>query len=80
MRFIAKELNLSYMNRYRIIIRGHLDTNQIQFFEYMSLKKLSTGESIIFSPEIDNATLSRLLYKIHDCGLELLSVKAFTDD
>lgn len=62
-------------NRYKILIKGHLNPCWAEWFEDMALEWTGTGETIISGEVADQAALQGLLNKIFRLNLPLISVK-----
>ncbi len=59
---------------YEIHIKGHLDMRWADWFEGLSITLEKNGDTVLTSPGLDQAALHRLLKKIRDLGMTLLSV------
>ncbi len=59
---------------YRIAIQGHLDQSWTEWFDGLTLTHEPTGCTVITGTLADQAALYRLLIKLRDLGLPLLSV------
>ncbi len=60
--------------RYEIRVKGHLDPRWDAWFAGMALSAQADGTTTVVGPVQDQAALQGLLRKIHDIGLQLLSV------
>jgi hypothetical protein len=60
---------------YKIRVKGHLGPTWAAWFEGMSVKLLSNGESELSGDVCDDAALHGVLVKIRDLGLPLVSVR-----
>ena len=60
--------------RWKIRLRGHLDSRWAAWFDGLSLTNDSDGITIIYGPVADQAALYGLLQKVRDLGLPLVSV------
>jgi len=60
--------------RYRIRLRGHLETRWAAWFEGMTLSHERDGSTILSGQVVDQAALHGLLRKVRDTGLPLVSV------
>ena len=54
---------------YVIVFQGHLDERRMRWFEGMNVIRLTSGETVLTGPVIDQAALRGLLGSIHDLGL-----------
>jgi len=59
---------------YLIAIDGHLDDQWAAWFEGLTLTRAANGETRLTGPVVDQAALHRLLRKVRDLGLPLLTV------
>jgi hypothetical protein len=59
---------------YRIIIKGHLDSEWSDWFDGLTITLVDTGETILSGPVVDQTALHGVLIKIRDLGLPLLSL------
>jgi hypothetical protein len=62
--------------RYRIRVKGHLDTFWQAWFENLSITHDGDGTSLLSGPIRDQAALYGLLIKLRDLGLTLLFLEA----
>ena len=60
--------------QYEIRIRGHLDMRWADWFEDVTITLEKDGNTVLTGPGIDQAALHRLLRKVRDLGMTLLSV------
>lgn len=60
--------------RYEIRIKGHLDRRWADWFEGLTIKLENNGDTVLAGPVMDQAALLRLLRKVRDLGMTLLSV------
>lgn len=60
--------------RYEIRVRGHLDTRWSDWFEGFTITPEDDGDTVLAGPVMDQAALFRVLRKVRDLGLILLSV------
>ncbi|HBV86141.1 hypothetical protein [Desulfosporosinus sp.] len=63
------------MERYEIIIKGHIDQRREDWFAGLEITLLSGGESRLAGEVADQAALHGILNRIRDMGLQLSSVK-----
>lgn len=61
-------------NVYKFRIKGHLDSQWSDWFEGLIITLQDNGETLLTGPVIDQAALHRLLKKIRDLGIPLISV------
>ncbi len=59
---------------YRIIIKGHLDSEWSDWFDGLTITLVDNGETILTGPIVDQTALHGVLIKIRDLGLPLLSL------
>jgi hypothetical protein len=59
---------------YEIRIQGHLEQDWTGWFEGLTITLADTGETVLTGPVVDQAALFRVLRKVRDIGLPLLSV------
>ena len=59
---------------YEIRIKGHLDARWADSFEGLAITLEEDGCTLLTGPVIDQAALHRLLRKVRDMGMTLLSV------
>lgn len=59
---------------YEIRIKGHLDLRWSDWFEGLTITPEKDGDTVLTGPVIDQAALYRLLRKVRDLGMTLLSV------
>jgi hypothetical protein len=59
---------------YEIRIKGPLDADWSDWFEGMSVKLDEDGNTLISGPVVDQAALYSLLKKVHQIGLQLISI------
>jgi hypothetical protein len=59
---------------YQIVIRGHLSSQWSDWFDGCSVILDEHGQTILVGSVADQAALHRLLKKIRDLGLPLISV------
>jgi len=67
-------------NHYQIRIKGHLDERWMRWFEGFTVLQQPNGETLISGTMIDQAALFGALNRIHDLGLELVSVHQQVSD
>ena len=68
---------------YEIRVKGHLDVRWTDWFEDLTITLEKNGDTMLAGPVIDQAALHRLLRKVRDLGMTLLSVnlrKEITDE
>jgi hypothetical protein len=59
---------------YEIRIKGHLDMRWSEWFEGLTITLEDNGDTLLTGPVVDQAALHRLLRKVRDLGMTLLSV------
>ncbi|MDD2858968.1 MAG: hypothetical protein PHU75_09880 [Candidatus Nanopelagicales bacterium] len=59
---------------YEIRLRGHLEPRWNAWFVDMTLTTDDDGTTVVAGPVADQAALQGLLRKIHDMGIELMSL------
>ncbi len=60
--------------QYEVRVKGHLDMRWADWFEGLSITLEKNGDTILTGPGLDQAALHRLLKKVRDLGMTLLSV------
>jgi len=61
-------------DRYRIVLKGQLDTDWNTWFENLDIQYNDSGNTILSGPVSDSAALHGILDRIRDLNLELISV------
>jgi len=59
---------------YEIRIKGHLDRDWSDWFEGMRITLEDDGNTLISGPVMDQASLYGLLKRVHQIGLQLISI------
>ncbi len=59
---------------YEIRIKGHLDVRWSDWFEGLTITPEKDGNTVLIGLVVDQAALFRLLRKVRDLGMTLLSV------
>ena len=59
---------------YRIIIKGHLDSEWSDWFDGLTITLVDNGETVLTGPLVDQTALHGVLIKIRDLGLPLLGL------
>lgn len=59
---------------YRIIIKGHLDSDWSDWFDGLTISLADNGETILTGPIVDQTALHGVLSKIRDLGVPLLGL------
>jgi hypothetical protein len=59
---------------YKIRIKGQLDSQWTDWFEGLTITLDDNGDTLLTGPVIDQAALHRLLKKVRDLGMPLISV------
>lgn len=65
---------------YQIRIKGHLGREWTDWFEGLAITLEDNGETLLTGPVIDQAVLHRVLKKVRDVGLPLVSVSPVPPD
>ncbi|MBN1310866.1 MAG: hypothetical protein JXB30_05540 [Anaerolineae bacterium] len=60
-------------HRYEIRVEGHLATDWSDWFEGLTIRQTSSGETV-FSGLLDQAALHGVLARVRDLGLVLVAV------
>lgn len=60
---------------YEIRVEGHLSQQWMDWFEGLTIRLETNGETTLNGPVTDQAALHGLLKKIRDLGLPLLSIQ-----
>ena len=61
--------------KYKIRIKGHMDTEWADWFDGLQITHEKDGTSTLYGPLPDQAALHSILRKIRDLNLQLISVK-----
>jgi hypothetical protein len=64
---------------YQIRVKGQLDERWKRWFESLYFTANANGETIITGSMLDQSALHGILNRIHDLGLELISVQRLTE-
>ena len=59
---------------YQIVVKGHLNSDWSDWFDGLTITLVSSGETILSGPVIDQTALHGVLIKIRDLGLPLVSL------
>jgi len=59
---------------YQITVKGHLNPNWADWFDGLTITPLPNETTVISNPVVDQATLHRVLRKVRDLGMLLISV------
>jgi hypothetical protein len=62
-------------SRYEVVVRGHLSSRFAPLVDGVTVEA-RPGQTLLRIERSDDAALNRLLDRIHDLGLELVSVNA----
>ena len=65
---------------YRIVVKGHLDSEWSDWFDGLTITMVDNGETILIGPIVDQTALHGVLIKIRDLGLPLLSLTCTEPD
>ena len=65
---------------YKIRIKGHIDTKWVDWFDGLQITHEKDGTSTLYGPLPDQAALHKILRKIRDLNLQLISVKQVNFD
>jgi hypothetical protein len=65
---------------YRIIVKGHLDSDWSAWFDGLTIVQGNNGETMLFGPLTDQTALHGVLNKVRDLGLPLLLVQRVEPD
>ena len=60
---------------YKITIKGHVDNKWSDWFDGLQITHQKDGTSTLYGPLPDQAALHKILRKIRDLNLQLISVK-----
>ena len=61
--------------KYKIRIKGHMDTKWADWFDGLQITHEEDGTTSLYGPLLDQAALHSILRKIRDLNLQLISVK-----
>ncbi len=59
---------------YAIIVWGYLDLDWSEWFDGLTITYIDPGKTQLAGPIIDQVALYSILNKVHDLGLELVSL------
>jgi hypothetical protein len=65
---------------YQIKVKSHLDPRWSEWFDDLAINHQENGETLLSGPIVDQAALHRLLIKVRDLGLVLLSINPVESD
>ena len=65
---------------YQIRIKGHLDQQWTDWFEWVTITLEENGDTLLTGPVVDQAALHGLLKKVRDLGMPLLAVNRVGSD
>lgn len=61
--------------KYKIRIKGHMDTKWADWFDGLQITHEKDGTTTLYGPLPDQSALHSILRKIRDLNLQLISVK-----
>jgi hypothetical protein len=61
---------------YEIRVAGHLESETLEWYGDISISNQPDGDAILSGSIPDQAALMRVLLRLHDLGLTILSLKA----
>ena len=64
---------------YQIKIKGHLENGWSDWFENLIIHLEADGSTLLEGPIADQATLYSILKKVHQLGLQLISINKIED-
>ena len=67
------------MNRYEILVAGHLDARRARSLGADDCRRLPGGETLLVFTSADRAATWGLLARLRDAGLDLVSVTPLPD-
>lgn len=59
---------------YQILLKGYLEPEWSEWFDGLQIEYLESGETQLSGPIVDQAALYRVLLKIRDLGIPLISL------
>jgi hypothetical protein len=59
---------------YQIRIKGHLSSQWTDWFEGLTIRLEDNGDTLLTGLVVDQAALHRLLKKVRDLGMPLISI------
>lgn len=59
---------------YEILLKGYLEPEWSEWFDGLQIDYLESGETRLSGPIVDQAALYRVLLKIRDLGIPLISL------
>ena len=65
---------------YQIKIKGHLENGCSYWFENLAIHLEADGNTLLEGPILDQAALYGILKKVHQLGLQLISVNKIETD
>lgn len=71
---MAEVIDSSQPMIYQIRLKGHLGSDWTDWFEGLTITLQEDGDTLLTGPIVDQAALHRLLKKVRDLGMTLLSV------
>jgi hypothetical protein len=74
MNFDSKQFNRGQLPVYEIRIKNCIDFNWSEWFEGLEITQEADGNTLITGPVSDQSALYGLLKKIHQLGMQLISI------
>ena len=71
---MAEVMDSSQPTIYQIRVKSHLRPDWTEWFEGLSITLENNGDMLLTGPVVDQAALHRLLKKVRDLGMPLVSV------
>ena len=65
---------------FEIRVRGHINRQWSDWFDYMDIRLLENGETVLSGPMIDQAALMGILNKLYRLNLPLVSLNEVNAD
>jgi hypothetical protein len=65
---------------YHLRIKGHLSAQWADWFGGATISLQENGDTVLTSPPVDQAALYRLLRRVRDLGMPLISLNRATPD
>ena len=71
---MAEVIDSSQPTIYQIRVKSHLGPDWAEWFEGLSITLENNGDMLLTGPVVDQAALHRLLKKVRDLGMHLVSL------
>lgn len=71
---VNRKSRLAQPTVYQIRVKGHLEHRWSDWFDDLTITLQTNGDTVLSGPVVDQSALYGLLKKVHDLGLQLISV------